>query len=130
MCLVNYLPSADSVILMNSDGTIVQQGAYDELRLSENDVKILESKGKENDVSPSEGSDDKPEANRSKDKASAQSTSALELTRKTGDMSLYKFYFSSVGPTLVIGWMFLAGVYIFSTRIPRTCHHVYSLAVH
>lgn len=50
----------------------------------------------------------------------AGDTAKLELNRKTGDWSLYKFYFDSVGPLLCVGWLLFAAGYQFSDKVPRT----------
>lgn len=76
----------------------------------------LQSTAEENDVSIT-----KPDTGTGQNKGPAASdTAKLELNRKTGDWSLYKFYFNSVGTLLCVGWLLLAAGYIFSDKIPRT----------
>ncbi|RDA82906.1 hypothetical protein CP532_4784 [Ophiocordyceps camponoti-leonardi (nom. inval.)] len=42
-----------------------------------------------------------------------------QVTRKTGDMSLYKFYLKSVGILLFSGWLLFAAGFIFSGKAPQ-----------
>jgi hypothetical protein len=105
-------------MLSSHDGT-VKQGSYEELLGANIDLGTqnkLQSTGEANDVS----------TNRSNTGAgphkgpAASDTAKLELNRKTGDWSLYKFYFNSVGTLLCVGWLLLAAGYQFSAKIPRT----------
>lgn len=90
--------------------------------MSEGYLKTLQP-GEEKDQLPgSEGPVDKSAADNPQGKGFAQNASANELTRKIGDLGLYKFYLNSVGPLLFIGWLVFAAGYIFSGRAPRTCH--------
>jgi hypothetical protein len=49
--------------------------------------------------------------------SSNQENISHDLTRKTEDPSLYKFYLDSVGSLLFTGWLVLAAGYIFSGKI-------------
>ncbi|KND86291.1 ATP-binding cassette sub-family C member 9 [Tolypocladium ophioglossoides CBS 100239] len=117
--LVEYLPSADSIIMLGQSGTIVERAANEELRMSEEYLKTLRFEEGNDQLIRLKGLDDEPAADKPQGKGSAQNASASELTRKTGDLSLYKFYLNSVGPLLSIGWLVLAAGYIFSGRVPQ-----------
>lgn len=121
---MKYLPSADRVIVMDKNGTILQRGTYQELHLDDGYVKGLalgqedgpNSKGEEDETTHQE-----PTAT-SKSRGPPQSENAEQaLIRQTGDRSLYKFYLQSVGAWLFAGWLILAAIYIFSGKLPRKC---------
>ena len=115
--LVKFVPFADSIVFLDDGGKIVQHGTYDELRKTERFVKMLglqDAPGISSTVDSGDASaSDKPSAN------APTPNTAFELTRKTGDASLYKFYLRSVGKLLFSGWIFCGAAYIFSGRIPR-----------
>lgn len=128
---MEHLPFADDVIALDTTGRVVNQAPYSELRLNEvyPKVQVLESVKENHQLPLSDGSETKPIKDKSQDKDSAPHASAHEVTRKTGDLKLYTFYLHSVGPLLFIFWLVFAAGYIFSGKVPRTCHYSYSLAI-
>ncbi|KAF4511732.1 hypothetical protein G6O67_003504 [Ophiocordyceps sinensis] len=103
-----YLSSADTVITL-LDGTVAQQAAYTDVQGSP-----THGKGAFEQECPREDSEralpaDKPQSN----------AAGSHLTRKTGDVSLYKFYLDSIGTLLFIGWLVFAAGYIFSGKVPQ-----------
>lgn len=43
----------------------------------------------------------------------------LDMSRATGDMSLYVFYIKSMGVLLCLGFLGLAAIFIFGGKVPR-----------
>lgn len=115
---VKYLPNADSVVVVDK-GTTYQYASYEEFHASESYVELLISGEKSNQRASSETLKDRPEVLASQVKASGSDSSVDEMTRKTGDLSLYKFYLDSVGLRFFLVWIVLAGGYIFSGKMPR-----------
>jgi len=106
-------------MLLDDGGTIVQHGIYDELRKTERFVKII---GSQTEAGTPSSSDSEGSSTAETSAAKAPTpAAAFDLTRKTGDLSLYKFYLRSVGRPLFTGWIFIGAGYIFSSKIPRTC---------
>jgi hypothetical protein len=102
--------------MLNQRGTIVSQSAR-RLQLSEDLGSIADN----NQLHQLESPEERPAADNPQSREPSQPASAHELTRKAGDLSLYKFYLNSVGPLLFIIWLVFAAGYIFSGKVPRTC---------
>ena len=118
MHIVRYLTFAHHIIELDEGGNIVQQGTLGEFRASKRFTKLLESADKRNHASSSNSSGNISTTDQLAAKTPVQSASALDMTRKTGDFSLYRFYLRTVGRWLFIGWLICSGAYIFSSRIP------------
>lgn len=104
---VQHLPSANHVIALSSDGTIVEQGTFAEVMANKNYVHSLGVKESEveksTDSETSSTADDvkKPTAPKSvKPKLELQRE---DLARRTGDIKVFAHYFSSIG----VFWMSL-----------------------
>lgn len=125
------MPLADDIIVQDETGNVVNQAPYSELRLNEVYPKVQDlGSVKENHQIPlSEGSEAMPIKDKPQSEGSAPNASAHEVTRKTGDLKLYTFYLRSVGPLLFIFWLVFAAGYIFSGKVPRTCHYSNSVAI-
>lgn len=117
---VKYLSRADSVIMIER-GTVCQYSSFEDFRSSENYIKLSMSEEHSIDVTSSESTEDKPDApaRATQPKKANTDASNHDMTRKTGDFSLYRFYLDSVGPGIFLVWLVLAGFYIFSGKMPR-----------
>lgn len=117
---VKYLSRADSVIIIEG-GAVRQYSSYEDFCSSESYSKLSISEENSSHENSPVSSEDRPEAPaRATPPIGAKSdASNHELTRKTGDFSLYKFYLDSVGSRIFMVWLVLAGCYIFSGKMPR-----------
>lgn len=101
--------------MLAKDGAIVQEGSFASLQETEGYVKALALKAKY-----TAESDDREVA--STPSALTDSSSVEEdadLTRQSGDITLYKFYFKSVAAFMALFWLFLAIIYIGLGKAPR-----------
>ena len=89
---------ADNIVVLGDSGTIVEQGTYDFLNLQQGHVQnlIVDSQTRE---SQSDSVLDISEDIRENLTSAVVKNSEQEedLLRKTGDMTLYKYYLKSVG---------------------------------
>lgn len=115
---VRYLSNADSVITVER-GTARQYSSYGDFCSSKSYTELSISQDNGHLGTPSESLKHTPAVQGSQDKTATADASTNDLTRKTGDLSLYKFYLDSVGLTIFLSWLLLAGCYIFSGKIPR-----------
>lgn len=115
---VKYLSKAKSVIAVEQ-GTARQYSSYDDYCSSESYTKLSISEDNGIQGDPSESLKSTPAVPASEDKTATADASTNNLTRKTGDLSLYRFYLDSVGLKIFLSWLLLAGCYIFSGKIPQ-----------
>ncbi|KAK0643350.1 ABC transporter [Cercophora newfieldiana] len=89
---VNKVAIADQVLVLDKDGHVVKQGPPDRISISENFIHPASTEG---DAELS----NKHSVPSAEDKAPKQQepNSDLDPQRQVGDMSVYKFYFSSLG---------------------------------
>ncbi|RDA91871.1 hypothetical protein CP533_0366 [Ophiocordyceps camponoti-saundersi (nom. inval.)] len=108
-----YINSADNIVKLDESGSVISRGPADDsnrpiaqcpsgLGLERERRRVLEFR------------DEKPALRRQ-----AARSSYDQVTRKTGDMSLYKFYLRSVGIVLFSGWLVFAAGFIFSGKVPQ-----------
>lgn len=108
---VRHLSLADNVIVIGTDGCIAEQGAFEVLRSHDGFVsklllhpELLESKigadtgGNNNTESKTKPSSTAPKPIR----GGAIVNDATDLTRRIGDLSVYKYYLKSIGWKLVL----------------------------
>ena len=93
---VHRLSYSDHVIAISGDGRIVEQGSFDELRNAGGYVQSLAARIKSEGTStPTEK---QPSIHASTPPAKPDDEDEIEeLNRQTGDFSVYKYYFSSIG---------------------------------
>lgn len=118
---------ADNIIVLGADGRITEQGSFEALRSQQGFVsklllhpELLESKRV-----------DKPESDSStetKAKAVAALPKALrgpsdndvaDLTRRIGDLSVYKYYLKSMGWRIALSEAASCSVYMLAQVFPR-----------
>jgi ATP-binding cassette subfamily C (CFTR/MRP) protein 1 len=108
---------ADHIAVLSKDGKIVQQGSFDELRGQEGYAQ--------NPLSESEqsGSETKPAAKAvSKKKPPIRGITAndvSDLTRKTGDMAVYKYYFKTVSVFGTFCFLGSTALFVFTQFFPQ-----------
>lgn len=104
-----YLPLAHRVITISAEGRL-QQGAYQDVKYSTylNDVEEADSKLEKNE--------DQKEAQSSETVFgySTMSNEAKDLTRQSGDIEVYKYYFKSIGYAKMLVFVFFCILNVFS----------------
>ena len=114
---VHYLPAADQIIVVEN-GTISQQGHFSELRSVDGFVKNLAINDMNTSENSNHGTDIQSPAEPAKailvDEPKVKDSSA----QTTGDLSLYKFYLSSVHPAFAFGFLVLGFGYQIMGQMP------------
>ncbi|KAH8903585.1 P-loop containing nucleoside triphosphate hydrolase protein [Coniochaeta sp. PMI_546] len=107
---IRHLPSADHIIALGSEGTLVEEGKFDDLVANKKYVHSLgvkssrasgsgQSSGR---ATPTE-MDDETTHHLFRSKTIEAKKSPLDLTRQLGDTTVYRYYYGSIGPF----WAFL-----------------------
>ncbi|KAF2223913.1 P-loop containing nucleoside triphosphate hydrolase protein [Elsinoe ampelina] len=118
---VHLLPNADHVIVLSSSGTVLGQGTYTNLQ----QAGILDHSDFHNSAPSPDGID----STNSVTKDTPASTDAVKAPdsaqkitsdqrRLTGDMSIYKYYFSKLDNSIVIIFLILQIAYAFFSTFP------------
>jgi ABC-type multidrug transport system fused ATPase/permease subunit len=104
---IRHLPLADHIIALSSEGTLVEEGTFDDLVAEKKYVHSLGVKAaKESASGDSSGRQTPTEMNeesarqlfRQKTKDLAAKKGPLDMTRQLGDATVYKYYYDSIGP--------------------------------
>lgn len=105
-----HLPLADKIIVLTSDGEIDQQGSYQQLRSSEGFVKSVSAQDR-----AFEGGETPQDSVSLARKVGQGPTpeQVYDLTRRTGDMSVYKYYFMTIKKSSVAIFLATNVVYAF-----------------
>lgn len=89
---------ADHIIILDENGKIAEQGTWQDLRSDVgyiSKVVLKEKEGREGKPRDRAESQDKPQM---PTKSPGDADDLQERTRKTGDMTLYTYYFGAIGP--------------------------------
>jgi ATP-binding cassette subfamily C (CFTR/MRP) protein 1 len=117
--LVQYLPLADSIIVLDTTGTITEQGTFDLLRAQGGFIsKILvhpEILQRDSAAGPGEGTKTKTSATVQAG-AGSETRNTDDLTRRIGDLSVYKYWLSSFGWKIAILNICCSLIYNLATR--------------
>jgi ATP-binding cassette subfamily C (CFTR/MRP) protein 1 len=120
---VNLLPYADLVVALGTDGKVAEQGSFVDLNAKDGYVKSFciehVSKGVTN--SASDFSDElKVDVKllRGTPEKTPAAIKALEQSRQTGDMSVYKYYFDATGGLYATPFFFFAACWGFFSTFP------------
>lgn len=124
---IKHIPAADYIIVLE-DGTIVEQGSYDQLATRQGYIQRLGLSRSPDSSAPSQKSiPDKSvrEANPQVLHTTTTNTSVLEtdtdILRQVGDKSVYKHYFKSMGLFLAALSLLFAALFGFFTNFPTIC---------
>lgn len=112
---VHRLPFSDYIVALNSAGYVAEQGHFERLKSSGGYVEDITTKLRSSDESAAK---EQPEATKldvSAFKAGPEELDARteELSRQSGDFSVYKYYFASIGwrhTSIFWGFVLLYGV--------------------
>ncbi|KAJ9142479.1 Multidrug resistance-associated protein 1 [Pleurostoma richardsiae] len=112
---IRHLPSADHIIALGSDGTLVEQGNFQDLvanRKYVHSLGIKERKSEDSDSDATSVEIEEPPENptfRAKTAESAVSEHIQDLARVHGDSTVYKHYFKSIGFLPLFSFLVTAG---------------------
>ena len=106
---------ADRVIVLSADGTVLTNGPPVDGRVADANAQEAEaiaaaSEGKQRDPA-------KPKKQPAVKKPSANDVD--DLTRRTGDMAVYHYYFKSLGLWPFIGFVAVTVIYVVATYFPQ-----------
>ncbi|KAK4500247.1 hypothetical protein PRZ48_008436 [Zasmidium cellare] len=115
---VQYLPVADLIIALGKDGAIVEQGTFKTLNVPGGYVHELGVKGTRDDdpVDIEEATPDAVIRSSAPDKVEV---AQQDLARKTGDTSVYRYYFKSIGTRLNVILAISTVTFIFGNKFPE-----------
>ncbi|TEY70433.1 hypothetical protein BOTCAL_0103g00160 [Botryotinia calthae] len=122
---VRHLPAADYIITLG-EGTIVEQGSFNELMRKQGYVQRLGLKDSSDSEVPSENITPKESPRRSESYVIEEPTTAEVLSlapeadksRQMGDGTVYKHYFMSMGWFSAVCSLFFAALWGFFTNFP------------
>ncbi|KAH7323550.1 P-loop containing nucleoside triphosphate hydrolase protein [Rhexocercosporidium sp. MPI-PUGE-AT-0058] len=92
----HHLPLADQIIVLDEDGTIAEQGSWEDLRKDAGYISRVILKEKQDSLTKS-GEDTKKNNNIHDSGAPKPDLDVQDTTRRTGDISLYGYYFGAIG---------------------------------
>ena len=113
--LVQYLHLADKVITLNAKGTIEKQDPPTAMNLLSNKSVIDDGVGKQ-DTENTNAS--QPKFKPQPTDKNLSSSKDQDLNRKIGDLSIYKYYFKSIGWTNGLVYLTLYVGYVFFYKFP------------
>ncbi|CZR60647.1 related to multidrug resistance protein [Phialocephala subalpina] len=113
---IRHLPLADSIIALGGNGRLLEQGTFEQLRAQGGFVSnlIIHPGALEKEKIP--GAQGKALA--AKTTPVQQPPDASDLTRRIGDISVYKYYFKSIGWKVVTANLVASFVYMLGRGIP------------
>lgn len=115
---VRHLPSADHIIALGADGTLVEDGSFEFLMSNNKYVQSLDVKlGGVVSATESETSSQKDIMPPPKPQSKAMEEALNDKSRQLGDFTIYKHYFSSVSTSSVISLCFTGLMYGFCNNI-------------
>ncbi|KAI5464884.1 P-loop containing nucleoside triphosphate hydrolase protein [Mariannaea sp. PMI_226] len=95
---VQHLPTADHIIALDTDGTVIEQGNFQELMRNNKYVQSLGVKEAFGVPQPkAEKLTEKQALTKSKESSPALKSALDDKSRQLGDFTIYKHYFGSVG---------------------------------
>ena len=114
---------ADNIIVLNSTGHIAEQGNWDYLRKQEGIISkiLMEPKTKVEDMKVEAKTKKETTKVLSKALSGPTPNDIADLTRRTGDVRLYKYYASSFGWVLFSALIGTVCLNTFATIFPRKC---------
>lgn len=117
---VRHLREADNIVVLGENGTIVEQGNFSSLDLQHSYVQSLIVDSEPKEPQPGNGENVSQDARHDPATAAVESREPqADLLRKTGDMTLYKYYLKSVGWKDGLTILALTAGAIFCTYFPR-----------
>jgi len=122
--LVRHLSLADKIIVLGSDGRIAEQGTFEDLRSRNGFVsklllhpELLESKSSK--INAGTDSNSKQATTIPKALRGPSDNDVADLTRRIGDLSVYKYYLRSIGPRIALIGVVSSFVWMLCQAFPR-----------
>ncbi|PGH27295.1 hypothetical protein AJ80_01005 [Polytolypa hystricis UAMH7299] len=116
---VHHLAAADNIIVLHEDGTITQRGDFSTLRFGNGYVKELFTEAGTDTPSSGAASISNEHAELQSTQAPAPKPHVIDINRQTGDATVYKYYFNSVGLLRTVIFAILASLYVLLGRLPQ-----------
>lgn len=109
---------ADHIVVLGIDGKIAQQGNFDQLREQEGYISnlVLGVDQTRSEVKPAEKSGLKKKLPPIK---TVTATDVSDLTRKTGDVAVYRYYFKSISPIGTFCFLACTASFVFTQFFPQ-----------
>lgn len=124
---VRHLPAADYILALGN-GTIIEQGGFDELMAAQGYVRRLGLRSSsESDVSSDQKTlkenvrEPKGHLLHTTTTNASSVASYSDQSRQVGDKSVYKHYFKSMGILLAVSSLLFAALWGFFTNFPTIC---------
>ena len=120
--IVRHLPLADNIVVLDADGHVAEQGTFEHLRAQEGFVSnVLLASNSKIDGEKGEGApkEKKPSAAVKRALKGPTANDFQDLTRRTGDISVYKYYLASIGWNNAVATVAMACIYSVTTRFNR-----------
>ncbi|TVY29246.1 ABC transporter [Lachnellula hyalina] len=120
---VRHLPLSDQIIVLGADGNIAEQGTFKQLRSQDGFVnKIILSpellQSKENQKISANPSSNQPSGAAPKSLRGPTASDTADLSRRIGDISVYKYYLHAIGWKNVTVSIVTSVIYMFCTIFP------------
>lgn len=118
---IHRLPVSDYIVALDSSGHVVEQGHFEQLRSSGKYVEELSMKLRLSDESAAKEQPEAAKLDVSAFKAGHEELDARteELSRQSGDLSVYKYYFASIGWQHTIIFWVLVVLYGVTLKLPE-----------
>lgn len=114
---MKFLHHADFITVLDSGSTTYNQVKFDSVDPST--WGILEEDSSSEEVSAAEDGETQDQPKKDKLIQPTPAKDGLDMSRATGDTSLYVFYIRSVGVPLCLGFLGLAAIFIFGGKVTR-----------
>jgi ATP-binding cassette subfamily C (CFTR/MRP) protein 1 len=118
--VVRHIRVADNIVVMGAEGTVIEQGTFNQLNLQDGYVQGLLLKQQERKMSV-DAPELSPETLHSRLPAGAAVVldQQRELSRQMGDSRLYLYYLKSIGWQLGVSQLVISVCYTFLEFFPR-----------
>ncbi|PVH80975.1 putative multidrug resistance protein [Cadophora sp. DSE1049] len=113
---VKHLRLADKILVLGISGNLVMQGTYHELS-NMKEFSAYQSELVE-EIPESGPPAAEPVSNSNESSPVAETDKMMELTRRTGDLKVYKYYVRNVEPAIWIGFVIVTALVAFAENFP------------
>jgi ATP-binding cassette subfamily C (CFTR/MRP) protein 1 len=124
---IHHLPLADNIIVLGSNGQVLEQGSYAHLRSKDGFVSQVlvhpEMLQQRSSARPEEAAEPVKGKGKGtgavpKDFQGPSANDVSDLTRRTGDTAVYKYYLSSIGWKLCLASAVSGFLYMIGSNFP------------
>ena len=116
---VHRLSYADHIIALDTGGRITEQGTFERLMHNGGYVRKLAANHKsEEDVVVDEQTPDLTSISKNASVDGSKEQASKELSRQVGDITVYKYYFASMGWFSTVFFLILISSFAFFIRFP------------